>query len=294
MPADFKIPILAYHSADAKGITYDSNDRVAFATDLEVIRNLSFSILPLSTLFQWFLAGDEEHLSSGKFVVITMDDGPNSDFLDFGAFRSMNSILRDFVLRRGSAVGDRHLATSFVVASPDARPKRGDFWWRECVNQSLIGIESHSWDHCGPKVHPVAQKEQIKGTFRHIETYEDADVQFRKAREYIESVTHSDCRYFAFPWGERSAYLIEQYLPLFQNEHKYLGCVTVDAEYVTPTSNRWEMPRFVCRADWRSPAQLEQILRASQDRRPRTIQAAVVGIEPMDDSTASNSLLEST
>jgi len=94
--------ILAYHSANAKGITYDSNDRVAFAADLEAIRSLAFSILPLPTLFDWFLAGDEERLSRGNFVVITMDDGSNCDFLDSGAFRSMNSMLPDFVLRRGS------------------------------------------------------------------------------------------------------------------------------------------------------------------------------------------------
>ena len=258
-----------------KGITYDSNDRVAFAADLEAIRSLAFSILALRTLFDWFLAGDEERLSRGKFVVITMDDGSNLDFLDFGAFRSMNSMLRDFVLRRGSAVGERHLATSFVVASPDARRlgKARDFWWRACVNESLIGIESHSWDHCAPNVHPVAQKDQIKGTFRHVETYEDADVQFRKAREYIESVTHSDCRYFAYPWGQRNAYLIGQYLPLFQDEHKYLGCVTTDGDCVTSRSSRCEMPRFVCREHWRSPAQLEQILCASQDRRTRIIQS---------------------
>ncbi|HVP97814.1 MAG TPA: polysaccharide deacetylase family protein, partial [Roseiarcus sp.] len=189
---------------------------------------MAFSILPLPTLFDRFLAGDEERLSRGNFVVITMDDGSNCDFLDSGAFRSMNSMLRDFVLRRGSTVGDRHLATSFVVASPDARRPgvRDDFWWRECVKEFLIAIESHSWDHCQPNVHPVAQKDQIKGTFRYVETYEDADVQFRKSREYIESVTHSACRYFAYPWGERNAYLTDQYLPLFQNEHRYIGCVT--------------------------------------------------------------------
>ena len=34
--------ILAYHSANAKGITYDSNDRVAFAADLRGNQKLGF------------------------------------------------------------------------------------------------------------------------------------------------------------------------------------------------------------------------------------------------------------
>jgi len=42
VPADFKIPILAYHSANAKGITYDSNDRVAFAADIRGNQKLGF------------------------------------------------------------------------------------------------------------------------------------------------------------------------------------------------------------------------------------------------------------
>ena len=51
----WSIPILTYHALHAPGWDYDSNDHVALATDLALLRQLDYRIVPLSVLVQHLL-----------------------------------------------------------------------------------------------------------------------------------------------------------------------------------------------------------------------------------------------
>src|SRR5581483_1634819 len=199
----FKIPILCYHMNNALDLSYEHNDRVALAADLVRILQLGFTVLPLATLAQWFVAGEFDQLASDRFVVITMDDGPLIDYADCGAFRSAHSILRDYVLARGLVCGDGPDATSCVLGSTEARRQLGvaDYWWHDSARQNILGIGVHGWDHLADVLDVVAQRRNVRNDFSAIDCYQDADTHFRRAREFIELKIGMPSRTFAYPFG---------------------------------------------------------------------------------------------
>src|SRR5947207_8756262 len=150
------IPVLTYHSAQVSGNAYPTNDLVACATDLELIRRKGLRICSLHALIDALESGSLHQLRGA--VAITFDDGTDFDFRElqhpiWGNQRSMYSILVEHS-RRGFPVE----ATSFTVIPPQARQEldrrvmggRGwwnDDWWAEADASGLLRIENHSWDH---------------------------------------------------------------------------------------------------------------------------------------------------
>lgn len=268
-----KIPVLTYHSMNIIKNSYAENDHLALASDLETIGELGFRVIPLSQVVDWHQGSlmDED---VARTVAITLDDGSWFDYYDLdhptcGLQRSMFNILRDFNERNGST--DKSHATSFVISSPRARSSLdksgmigkdwwGDQWWMDAVSSGMMDVECHSWDHVHPDLENVAQQNQLKGDFRQVKTFNDSEIQFTKAGEYIASVLGNRPSLFAYPYGSASDYVVNQYLPKYQSRHQFRAAFTTEPRAVSKADNTWLLPRYVCGQDWKSSEELRDIL----------------------------------
>jgi peptidoglycan/xylan/chitin deacetylase (PgdA/CDA1 family) len=279
MTSDFRIPVLCYHSLNARDALYTGNDHAALEEDLKSIDRNGFTILPLPVLVDWFTRGEHSKLAAEKYICITFDDGPNVDYVDYsGEFyvKSMHRILMEYSESGGRAYPGP-LGVSFVIASSEAREQldrtciagRGDWqdsWWRECSERGIIEIGNHSWDHLHPTLDRVVQREQRKGSFHAIDNEEDAYIQICRAQNFIEQrLGREGCRLFAYPWGHVSRYLCDDFFPNRLAEHKHVAAFATGGEPVTPTANRWALPRFVFGEHWRTPEEFQGILDAVQN-----------------------------
>jgi len=281
----FAIPILCYHALHASGPDYADNDHKAMEDDLDSIRRAGYRLLPLSTLVEALIESKPDRLAGGRYVCITFDDGPNVDYFDYSdphvdLAKSFHRILEEFRAAHPESIVDpgKPLAVSFLIASDEARATldqsciagRGDWssvWWKECAERGVVALGNHSWDHLHVSLPKVAQREQRKGSFHAIDNFEDADAQVRRARETIEAVLGAPCsRYFAYPYGHASSYLVDTYFPQHQAEHLHIAAFGTGGKPVTPQASRWNIPRYVCGEHWRTTADLERLLVALAHR----------------------------
>ncbi|NND45931.1 MAG: polysaccharide deacetylase family protein, partial [Xanthomonadales bacterium] len=211
-------------------------------------------------------------------VAITLDDGAWFDFHDLdhptcGLQRGMLGILQDFRKEVGTERQPSVHATSFVIASPQAREELdregligkgwwGDEWWAEAERSGLMEIACHSWDHLHPDLDHVAQRDQRKGDFHAVDSEEDCDLQVARAGDYLEEIVGRRSRYFAYPWGQVSAYLAEEYLPGQRDKHGFEAAFTTEGRAVRRGDDPWRLPRYVFGRDWREPGDLERLLAA--------------------------------
>jgi len=269
-----KIPVLTYHAINVIRNTYAENDHMALAADLETIMELGLRIIPLSRVVDWHQGHvtDEE---VSRSVAITLDDGAWFDFYDLdhptcGMQRSMFNILRDFNSRNDAS---RHsYATSFVISSPQARSSLdksgligegwwGEEWWPEAAASGILDVECHSWDHVHTDLDRVAQREQIKGDFSQVNSFDDCEIQFKKAGEYIAGVLGGHRPgLFAYPYGVASDYAVTDYLPNNVSRHNFRAAFGTDPSAISRKDNKWFLPRFVFGRDWTSPDGLKNIL----------------------------------
>jgi peptidoglycan/xylan/chitin deacetylase (PgdA/CDA1 family) len=268
-----RVPVLTYHGINIHGNAYADNDHVALASDLATISHLGYRIVPLHRLVD---ALDDPLIDVEDAVAITFDDGSWFDWHDLehpshGLQRSFANILRD----HRDATGAQVHATSFVIASPDARTILdrtcmvgrgwwGDDWWPEAVREGLVAIESHSFDHNHDTLPRTAQRDQAKGTFRTIDSWSDADAEIRAAADYLDlRCAPHRTTLFAYPYGETNPYLVDAYLPRHAAEHRVRAAFTTSPAPVQRGSNRWMLPRYVCGHDWKSPGELARLLEAA-------------------------------
>jgi peptidoglycan/xylan/chitin deacetylase (PgdA/CDA1 family) len=268
------IPVLTYHGVNVIDNSYQGNDHLALAADLLTIRELGFRVVPLNRVVDWH-AGKLKDEDVSQTVAITFDDGSWFDFYDLehptcGLQRSMFNIIKDFNALDGTA-HPAH-ATSFVIASPDARASLdksclvgkgwwGDEWWLEASRSGVMDVECHSWDHVHPNLGHVAQQDQAKGDFARVASYPDCTAQFAGASDYITSVLAGKRpALFAYPYGQASDYAVERYLPEHTPRHGFRAAFTTEPKPVTRLDNAWTLPRFVFGQDWRSPEGLRAIL----------------------------------
>ena len=281
-----KAVVLTYHSHRVLGPDYARNDHVAFAADLKVIARAGGRIGSLATL----VAAIEAHQSGSRsidddtpLVALTFDDGPAWDFKDFdhpvlGPQRGFANAMRDFRSTTSGSVQPDLSATSFVIASPEARlvmestfdaqytflqdGALNDDWWSEAIASGLIGIGNHSWDHLHPKLDSVAHSRQARGDFTQVTSVADADAQIRAATEYINVRTGGlAAPFFAYPYGHCNDYLSEVYLPKQGRAFGLRAAFTTEPKVIDGTESVWRLPRFTSGHHWRSPEGLETILR---------------------------------
>lgn len=262
------VPVLAYHGNNISDNRYAGNDHLALAEDLRALNDAGWRPASLDLLLDWH-GGRLPDVALQRRFVVTFDDGSDFDFFDIdhptcGPQRSLFNVLRDFARQTGVVVP----AHSFVIASSAARRQLderslvgkgwwNDHWWPEANASGQLFIESHGWDHLHPVLDSVAQREGLAGDFRRVDTAEDATRQLRDSAHAIaRRAGGRRPRYFAFPWGQYSDYLVASYLPLRRSEHGYRAAFTTAAEPVTRSHDRWRLPRLVCGEAWQSPEEL--------------------------------------
>lgn len=268
-----KIPVLTYHSLNAPGYDYHNNDHVALEADLQLIRELGLTPISLNAIADWLNPDIDYTLQPGHYVGISFDDGCDHDYHDFShpdiptLVSFYNIILANN--KKHSTLAPI-TATSFVIASPQARDALDktciagrdqwrDSWWLEAQQSGILTIANHSWDHTHPELDFVAQHSQTKGNFHCIDNWHDADMQIMQAEWYIRNkLDGQSTGLFAYPYGDTSQFLIEEYFPHHQSQFK--GAFTTDGKYVFDNTNVWDIPRFVCGDHWSEPEGLKQIL----------------------------------
>lgn len=266
--------VLTYHSGHIAGDDHASNDLVALAEDLDWLHGERIPIVPLRQVVDALLEGHTGRLPD-RVAAITLDDGLDFDFVDLvhpfhGPQRSAGTILHEFSRRRAAFAH----ATSFVIASPDARRQIarremldhqwiGEHWWAAATASGRFHIGSHSWDHVSPSVSPVAQRGGNTGSFLDVATFADAELQVRAAHAYIAArAPNPGAALFAYPYGEASAYLVDEYLPAHGVRAGAIAAFATGALPIHAGSPRWRLPRFTCGMDWRSPDDLAALFRA--------------------------------
>ena len=274
-----KATVLAYHSHNIAGGEYCGNDHVALAADLVTLTEAGAKIIPLREI--------AEHLAAGRITGegealagLSFDDGPVFDFEDFvhpqlGPQRGFLNILRDFQERHGAAAQPGLHATSFVIASPDARAAMeraedcgypylqewlGDRWWKPAVDSGLMAIGNHSWDHVHHAPAEIATSQSERDDFMCVDNYRDADREIRAASELINAKVDGRCDLFAFPFGHANEYLVRDYLPRHVHEHGMHAAFGCEGRQVRPGDSVWNIPRAVCGHDWKTPQGLLQLV----------------------------------
>jgi len=265
------VPILTYHSQNISGNDYARNDHIALRDDLAALHGAGYRIEPLSAAIDW-LDGLRDEDSIRKSVVLTFDDGCDFDVRDFefpghGVQRSFLGILEDFRKQAGASAQPALHATSFVIASREARQiiDRGslfgkdmirDDWWAEVDHAGLIAIESHGWDHNHPDLAGAG-----RGNFHTVDTHAQCLHQVVQAAGAIEAITGRWPQYFAYPFGESSSYIREEFFPEHIEVHGCRATLGTEPGLMTQSSDRWNLPRFVCGRDWKSSDELLSLMK---------------------------------
>jgi len=166
-------------------------------------------------------------------------------------------------------------ASSFVIGSPVARrlinnetfsgmDLLNDYWWRAAEQSDFFRIYNYSWDHNHPASGTVCQKNNIKGCFDNIDTFDECQCEIKQSAEYIgQKIYPGWPDLFAYPYGLSSDFTRETYFPEFMEQHRTLAAFGASGGYLTKGSFRWNLPRFVSGASppigWRTPAELREI-----------------------------------
>lgn len=274
-----RVPILTYHALNATNTHYAANDHVALEEDLRLIRALGFKVAPLQEIAKMTWSRAPSRLDRGQWIGLSFDDGTDFDYVDVKAHEYLGDVKSfcTILTESGATSGGwpQPTATAFVIASPEARAvldktciaglnQWRDAWWIEAARTGILAIGNHSWDHLHYTLDTVAHHEQRKGTFKCIDNLADADAQIMHASNYIARLTNGrSVRLFAYPYGETTEYLIGGYFPNNMKRHRMLAAFSAAGEYATCESNRWSIPRFVCGQHWKSPEELEGILRGA-------------------------------
>ena len=263
-----KAAIIAYHSQNVAGDETNNNDHVALAADLEVLHAAGCQFVSITTLIDAVFSGGLS-VRELPLVCLTFDDGCDFDVrsLDFpghGKQAGLLQIMESFVERHGSAAQPGLHATSFVIASTQARRlidskslfgsgHMSDDWWSKADTHPLMSIGNHGWDHNHPD---LEEEHYARGGFDMVSGLEHCHQQVVQAAEFIEKKTGRKPSFFAYPFGESSKYIRNEYFPLHRDEHHCLAAIGTDPDLVTVQSDRWNLPRFVCGRDWSKPAEL--------------------------------------
>ena len=271
-----KIPVLTYHSLTIAGNDYGDNDHVALAADIRQITRAGFRIAALHDLVTRWLA-DPASLDGEKLVALTCDDGSDFDYFDMphpaaGVQRSIVNLMRDFQRSNPGAQPALHL-TDFVIVSPLARDRLdatcmigakwwNDSWWRDAAASGLMGIASHSWDHNHATLEAEAVPGMPRGSFSVVASEAAADHEIRRANAYLERrAPNPSTILFGYPYGQTNGYLKREYFPRVAGEIGLAAAFGSEVGgYWTRDSDRWDIPRFICKRDWHSPDELQRIL----------------------------------
>jgi hypothetical protein len=269
--------ILAYHAGLIDGPDYAQNDHVALREDLEVIAHLGLRVLPLQTVVDALLGRRDWSTLDGA-VALTCDDGTAFDALpgrEYGAHGPQPSLLGVLQAWIDEDPASRSQAslTSFLIASPEARAAmdrhclfdRNDLdsdWWAAAQGTGHMVFGNHSWDHNHPILPPEEALPLSRGDFFAVDDEAKADYEIAQAQAFLAEALGQRPTCFAYPFGHVPEFLRSTYLPRRGPELGLEAAFTTETGRVRPDSDRWALPRSVCRWHWKSPAELEALLTA--------------------------------
>lgn len=256
--------VLCYHSYRREADSYNKNDFIALGEDLDNIKELGIPVSSALNIAQ-ALQGHIPWENVAGSIAITFDDGAILDYCDF-----ITSSGKEYPALYQHLTRHNAPATSFVIASPNARhiletkslngeAMLSEHWWSPAT-AGLIDVGNHSWDHNHtdlPWPHPMHVK---KGSFFEIKTEESADWEVSLAQTYIKNSSGREPKLFAYPYGDVSEYLRDEYFPARAEKIGLLGAFSTGGQLVTPTTCRWEIPRFVCGNHWKHPSGLIELV----------------------------------
>lgn len=270
-----RMAVLTYHSQNILGNDYASNDHVALRSDLAELRRRGIRIVSLNHLVDALISGDAAAFPAGT-VALSCDDGTVLDWFDYhhpewGWQPGFDRLLRDHMDDTGTVT---EVITAFLIASPQARADidagcyggaalSTSSWWAEAADSGRFYLGNHSWDHAHACLRELADTPALCGNFHMVTDAVSADRQLRQAGDFIAAELGTNVprpRLFAYPYGHATDYLVHEYLPKRRAEHGIDAAFTTEPAYVTPTANRFRLPRFVCGDAWRSSEEFGNIL----------------------------------
>lgn len=270
-----RVAVLTYHSQNITGNDYINNDHIAFCQDIEHVLKANIDIVSLRQVADALLG---KSFLPSRAIAFSCDDGADFDFCDIdwphlGLQQSFATIVRCFAAKYPMI----HFGpmTSFVIADPEARSEldsrclkglgwMSEDWWRPAVASGIFHIGIHGWDHCHPMLERYSAMTGVDSHRRpDISSYPDAKKQVLQAVSYISArAPNPGTDLFAFPFGVPSEYLVREYLPNFQAQHKLTAAFSTEPATIHRESNRWSLPRYVCGHHWRSPEDFSALLRS--------------------------------
>lgn len=270
-----RIPVLCYHSQIVSADNYQHNGHRALAADLVQLTDLGWRVISLDQLLDW-----HQNLAQlpERCVALSFDDGMASDFgpvehPQFGTLPGFLPILEEFHNGPlGAQQPDLH-ASSFVIVSAQARRDIDQHchdaigWdhsprWDNVRQHPLFSLENHSWDHNHEACNEAPG--YPKGTFRSIHNRDLCAHEIDRASAWLRAFKGQPPHFFAYPYGEYSAYLSEDYLPKQGPALGLRAAFTTGGRCVSRDDSPWTLPRFVHGWHWKSPQQLAALLDAAQ------------------------------
>jgi peptidoglycan/xylan/chitin deacetylase (PgdA/CDA1 family) len=253
--------VLAFHSHNISGNGYETNDHVALDESLGLLAGLGVPVLRLASVVDALRAGSFAQLPE-RFACLTFDDGSDYDWLRLDhPLHGWQEPMAAIVARR------RCVATSFVIASPAARdeiagPQKAyrlsDDWWADAQACGYFDIGSHGWNHVHPAVSEMQASPALVENFGNVRTPDEAELQIGTAARYIQAKAGArSARLFAYPYGQVSDYLADEWLPA---QDEILAAFSTEDRPLEEGADIWRLPRFVCGWHWKSNAGLEDIL----------------------------------
>lgn len=271
-----RVAVLTYHGNNVNSSDYVGNDHLALAEDLRLLRALGLPVVPLHAVVD---ALDGRTPLPPRCVALSFDDGSWFDWHDlphpsFGMQRSLANVLRD-----AERPGDWLHATSFVIASPQARDTLDhtcligqgwwdDSWWPEAVASGRLAIESHSFDHQHETLAATASG-LPGGRFDNLAEDVHAEAEIDRASAWLDQrLPTRRTRLFAYPYGHCNDFLRRDYLPRRRAAHGLDAAFTTEPQPILADSDRWALGRYVCGPHWQSPETLGALLAEALHLRP--------------------------
>ena len=269
--------ILTYHAGLIDGPRYEQNDHVALREDLKRIGTLGLRVVPLHWVVDALL-GQRNWSTLQRAVALTCDDGtafdavPGRVYGTHGPQPSLLAVLKQWISEEPETRQQANI-TSFLIASPEARSAMdreclfnandlGSEWWLDAQNSGHMVFGNHSWDHNHPVLPPHEALQLQRGNFFAIDSEAKADHEIAQAQQFLGAALGNRPNVFAYPFGHVPAFLHTDYLPRCGADLGLDAAFTTDPGRVHAQSDRWALPRSVCRWHWKTPDELEALLEA--------------------------------
>jgi hypothetical protein len=100
----------------------------------------------------------------------------------------------------------------------------------------------------------------VRGEFHAVANEALAEFEIAQAQDYIAARTGRTPTVFCYPFGHIPPFVHDDWLPRRGTSIGLDVAVGDGAQPVTPASDRWNLPRYICGWHWKTPDQLRVIL----------------------------------